>query len=305
MNSSSSPLQDAVEVVRGVLDPVVGDPALGEVVGADLLGPLAAADLGLALGGDLRLLFGDLLLEQSRPQHPHRLVAVLQLGLLVLHRDDDPGRFVGDPHRRVGRVDRLAARPGGAVDVDLEVVLVDLDVDLLGLGQHRDRRGRGVDPPLALGLRHPLDAVRAALELEDRVGALAAHFEGDLLEAARLGGRLREDVGGEAAQLGVAGQHLVEVAGEERRLVAAGAGADLDDHVLLVVRVPFDHRQADLLFERLEPRRAPRRPRRAFPRPRPRRAARAPLRGRLSASRTPPPGRGRLSARRYSRPTSA
>src|SRR5260221_10395077 len=81
--------EHAVEVVRGQLDPVVGDPALGEVVGAHLLRALAAADLGLALGGDLRLLFGQLALIQPRPQHPHRPVLVLKLGLLVLHRDHD------------------------------------------------------------------------------------------------------------------------------------------------------------------------------------------------------------------------
>ena len=63
------------------------------------------------------------------------------------------------------------------------------------------------------------------------------------------------DLGREAALLGVAGQHLVEVAGEQRRLVAAGPGADLDQDVLGVVGVALDHRQADLLFELLEPRR--------------------------------------------------
>ena len=56
----------------------------------------------------------------------------------------------------------------------------------------------------------------------------------------------------EAAQLRVAGEHLEEVAREQRRLVAAGAGADLDEHVLVVVGVALDHRQADLLGELLE-----------------------------------------------------
>ena len=166
--------------------------------------------------------------------------------------------------------------PGGAVDVDLQVLRGDLDLDLLGLGQHRDGRGRGVDPALRLGLRHPLDPVGAALELEHRVGAVAPDLEGDLLEAADLGRRLREHLGREAALLGVAGEHVEEVAGEQRRLVAAGAGADLDDHVLVVVGVALDHRQAQLVLERAqllgrlgdEPRAAPRRrrPRRAAPR---------------------------------------
>ena len=68
-------------------------------------------------------------------------------------------------------------------------------------------------------------------------------------------GDCESDLGREAALLRVAGEHLVEVAGEQRRLVAAGPGADLDDHVLVVVGVALDHRQADLLLELLEPRR--------------------------------------------------
>ena len=138
-----------------------------EVVGADLLRALAGADLRAAVGGELGLLLGELGLVEPRAQDLHRALAVLQLRLLVLHRDDDAGRLVRDPHRGVGRVDRLAARARRAVDVDLEVVRVDLDVDVLGLGQHRDGRRRGVDAALRLGLRHALDAVRAALELED------------------------------------------------------------------------------------------------------------------------------------------
>ena len=281
MNSRRSPAEHLVEVVRGELDPVVGDPALGEVVGADLLRALARAHLGAALGGDLRLLLRELLLVEARAQDPHRLLAVLELGLLVLHRDDDPGRLVGDPHRRVGRVDRLAAGPGGAVDVHLEIVRVDLDLDLLGLGQHRHGRGRGVDPPLRLGLRHPLHAVGPALELEHRIGALALDREGHLLEAADLGRRLREDLGREAALLRVAGQHLEQVAREQRRLVAAGPGADLDQHVLVVVGVALDHRQADLLPELARAGPAPRRPACGAPgRPRPRPGARGRPRGR-------------------------
>ena len=158
-----------------------------------------------------------------------------------------PARLVRDPHGRVGRVDRLPAGAGAAVDVDLQVVGVDLDLDVLGLGQHRDGRGRGVDPALGLGLGHALDAVRAALELEHRVRAVA--LDGERVRA--VADRQRLDR--EAAPLGVAGQHPVQVAGPQPGLVAAGARADLDDHVLVVVGVALDHRQADLLLERLDP----------------------------------------------------
>ena len=177
MNSSSSPIRTPSRLCEQQLDAVVRDALLGEVVGADLLGALAGPDLRLARGRLLRLLLGQRALVQPRAEHAHRALAVLELGLLVLHRDDDPGRLVRDPHRRVGRVDRLPARPRAPVDVDLEVVRVDLDLDVVGLGEHRDGRGRGVDPALGLGLGDALDAVGAALELEHRVGPVALDRE--------------------------------------------------------------------------------------------------------------------------------
>src|SRR3546814_5355315 len=46
--------------------------------------------------------------------------------------------------------------------------VVDRDVDLLGLGQHRDGRGAGVDAPAAFGDRDALHPMHAALELQLR-----------------------------------------------------------------------------------------------------------------------------------------
>ena len=95
-----------------------------------------------------------------------------------------------DPDRGVGRVDRLAARPGAALDVDPEVLLlVDVDLDLVGLGQHDDRRGARVDAAARLRRRDALDAVDAALELEPAVGAVAGDLEDRLLDARRCRSR--------------------------------------------------------------------------------------------------------------------
>ena len=297
--------QDAREVALGEPDAVVGHPVLREVVGADLLRARARADLRQPLRRLLGLLRRQLALEQPRAQHAHRPVAVLELRLLVLHRDDHAGRLVRDAHGRVGRVDRLPARARGAVDVDLQVVRVDLHVHLLGLGQHRDRRGRGVDAALRLGLGHPLHPVRAALVLEHAVRALALHGE-RVVAVADLERLLLEP-----APLGVAGQHPVEVGGEQPGLLPARARPDLDDHVLVVVRVGLDHRQPDLLLQLAQPllggcaaaraargRRRPRRSARARPRRRrsrgaiPGRAgARAPARGRRARPRRSDAGR--------------
>ena len=51
--------------------------------------------------------------------------------------------------------------------------------------------------------------------------------------------------------LGVLGEHPVDVAGPQAGLLAARAALDLDDHVLVVVGVALDHREADLLLEPL------------------------------------------------------
>src|SRR6185437_14219774 len=156
---------------------------------------------------------------------------VLKLRLLVLHRHDDPRWLVGDAYSRVGRVDRLATGPGGAVDIDLQVALVYLHVHILGFGQHRHGGGRGV---------------RATLELEDRVGILA--LDGKCVLALPYLQRLYL----QARALRIAGEHAVDVPRPQTCLVAAGAALDFDDHVLLVVGVALDHREADLLFERLD-----------------------------------------------------
>ena len=98
-----------------------------------------------------------------------------------------PGRHVRDAHRRVGRVDALAAVTGRAVDIDPQIVVVDLDVDLLGFRQHRDARRAGVDSALAFRHRHALHAMDAALVAEVAVGALAPDLEDDLAESSPVG----------------------------------------------------------------------------------------------------------------------
>src|SRR3546814_16830238 len=91
---------------------MVGDAALREVVGADALGAVAAADLALARCGALVDLPLALLLVEARAQHLHRLGAVLVLRLLVLELNHAPGRQVGDPSRRVGGVSSEELRVG-------------------------------------------------------------------------------------------------------------------------------------------------------------------------------------------------
>ena len=107
-------------------------------------------------------------------------------------------------------------------------------VDLVELGQDRDRAGRGVDASLRFGRRHALHAMRAGLELELRIGAPADDAADDFLVPAVLALALAEHFDLPALALGVARVHPEQVARENRRLVAAGAGADFEKDIRVV-----------------------------------------------------------------------
>ena len=121
-SSDEIAVEDFGHPVGREVDAVIGDPVLREVVGADLLGALARADLAAAILGDRVLLLAQLHLVEPRPQHLHRLRAILDLRFLVLLRDDDAGRNVGEAHRRVGRVDALPAGSARAEGVDAQIL---------------------------------------------------------------------------------------------------------------------------------------------------------------------------------------
>gem|GEM_PF-7125117 len=154
-----------------------------------------------------------------------------------------------DAHGRVGRVHRLTARAGRAVDVDLQVPVLDRDVDLLDLGHHGDGGRRGVDPALGLGCGNTLDAMGAAFPLEHRVGAVALDREHGLLHAAPVALAHREHLRPVPAPLRVALQHAGHFPRPERRLVASDALPDLDDHVLRVRGVALDEGHSQLVLE--------------------------------------------------------
>ena len=123
-------------------------------------------------------------------------------------------------------------------------------------GKHGDRGGRGVDAAAAFGRRHALDAVDARLELQLREHALARDGGDDFLEAADVAVAGRSHLEAPALRGGVALIHAEEVAGEERRLVAAGAGADFEDGV--ASRRPRPWAEAGSGFPAAAPRCGPR-----------------------------------------------
>src|SRR5699024_10673124 len=89
----------AVEDRRGVVDLIAGAQVLDHLVRVRDIGAHLIAPAGLDVAGELLLLRGLLLtleVEQAGPEDAHRGLAVLDLGLLVLHAHDHTGGDVGD-----------------------------------------------------------------------------------------------------------------------------------------------------------------------------------------------------------------
>jgi hypothetical protein len=72
-------LERVLQLMHREVDAVIGDAVLFEVVGADLLGSIAAADLAAALLRDRVLLLAHLDLVEARAQHLQRFRAVFDL----------------------------------------------------------------------------------------------------------------------------------------------------------------------------------------------------------------------------------
>src|SRR5665647_320006 len=229
----------AVEHAAGVAHLVLGAQVLDHLVGVqDVRAHLVApARLDVPGHGLLhRVLLGLALQQQPGLQDAKGRGPVLDLGLLVLHRDHDAGGDVRHTHGRVGGVDRLATGAAGAEDIDLDLVVGDLDA-VRRLDQRDDLDGgeRGLAPALVVERRDAYEAVGAGLDgkIAIRVGDL--DLEGSRLQPGLLGVGGVQDLGRVAVPIRPAQVHPHEHLGEVRRIDTAGAGADRDDGLALVV----------------------------------------------------------------------
>ena len=232
---------------------MIGEPVLGEVVGPDLLAPVARPHLALAGRVACRLLLLQLHLVELGAEHLQRHGTVLELRFLLLALHHHAARLVREPDRGVGGVHALPARSRRSHDVHLDVGGVDQHVHVFGFGHDGDRDGAGVDASLRLGRGNALDAVHARLVFEARVHAFAFEREARVLDAARGVGRRIHQRRSPALALAIAQIHAQYFRGEEARFVAARAGPDLEDDVALVVGVLGKEQDLELRLEAGEP----------------------------------------------------
>ena len=166
---------------------VISNSALREIVGADALATIATTNLQTARLGLHRILLGTLVVEQFGFQQTHRACTVFMLATLVLAFHHHTGRNMGDANGRIGFVNVLAARTGGAKGVCTNIIGRNLNViNGIHFGQNRHGGGRRVDATLCLGIRYALHPVRARFEFEAGERALALNAGNDFAVTAML-----------------------------------------------------------------------------------------------------------------------
>ena len=98
-------------------------------------------------------------------------------------------------------------------------------------------------------LRHPLNPVDAGFKLQAGIGAVAGDHEVRLLHAAKLRLIIIEKAHLPAPAVGVHGVHTEQGVGEQGALLAAHAAANLHDDVLVVVGIPGQEQNGQLLLQ--------------------------------------------------------
>ena len=143
----------------------------------------------------------------------------------------------------------LPTGAGGAVDLHLNVLRPQLDIGGLHLRQDGHRRRRRMDAAAGFRLRDALDPVDAGFEFQPGVGPGAADEEVGFLDTAQLRLGVVEQLQLPAPGGGVHGVHPEKAVGKQGALLAADADADLHQDIFLVVRIPRQEQELELLLQ--------------------------------------------------------
>ena len=73
------PQHDVIEAIKGQVDPVIADPALGEIIGPNPFAPVTASHLALPVSGNLVVLLLLFHVQQPGLQHLQGLGAIFML----------------------------------------------------------------------------------------------------------------------------------------------------------------------------------------------------------------------------------
>ena len=157
---------------------------------------------------------------------------------------------MGNTNRRISLVDVLTAGARSSEGIHPQVGLVDFNgLGFIRLRHHRHRAGGGVNPALGFGLRHPLHPVGTGFKLECPIDRTTRNAGNDFLVAAMLTIIGADNLDLPALAFGITHVHLEQVTGENRRLIAPGAGTNLQEYVLAIVGILGQHQALELFVQ--------------------------------------------------------
>ena len=197
--------------------------------------------------------FCQLHLIQAGTQDLQRLILVLQLGLLILAGDHDSRGNMGQTHCGIRGIDTLPAISGSTEYVEFALIQIQMEVDLLRLRHDRHCDGGGVDPSAGLRLRHTLHPVHAAFVFQPGISSLPVDHEGGLLEAPDSILVQAHHLCFPMTALRIFYQHPVDFRCKEGCLIPAGSGADLHDHVFVIVGILRKEQDLQLMLQLPDP----------------------------------------------------
>ena len=156
---------------------------------------------------------------------------------------------MGQAHSGIRRIDTLAAVAGRAHHVDADIFLVDHDIHFLCLRHDRHGHSGCVDPSAALRLRHTLYTVHTALVFQPGVRSLSRDHEHALLETADAVFIQGDQLCLPVTAVRIVYIHAVDLSRKKGRLIAAGACPDLNDNILVIIRVFGKEKDLQLLLQ--------------------------------------------------------
>ena len=146
----------------------------------------------------------------------------------------------------------MSAGAGRTEGVNAQIFRIDLNVNFFSFRKNRNGDRRSVNASTGLSLRHALHAMHAGFMLQFRIDFLAFNQRDGFLHTADSGFGSIENLHLPALAFGIARIHAQDIGSKQGCFIAAGAGANLQNHVLFIVGILRNQQELEVavsLFE--------------------------------------------------------
>ena len=178
------------------------------------------------------------------------------LGTVVLALRHNPGRDVGDTHRRFCTVNVLTARTRGTVNVNTQIRRVDIDIDII-VNFRVDKRRTERRMATAAGVERTLtnQTVYASFSTQPTVSIFSSDSDGHGFNTRHFTFRLFNNFGLKAARFSPTQIHTHQHAGPILRFRTAGTRLDIEIAICAVIFTgehTTEFQLGQLIFQRIE-----------------------------------------------------